>query len=213
MAKRVLFTPWEMPVKQAATPSTPHSPGEEYMDKNNFWIRQYKANQATKANPNAIFQVWYGPNAGNSSLCDLGADDQVYIRGHCFPGMTCIYAKVYGGHYRVPHDFTVAEVNAELPASMKGHALFAGEVVIRLLSMGLKPEFPGTIKCYNCNSAVGDPNFASAVKQELRNRGADRCTVIGYRGSLESSHASDGHKHTTYREGMRASDDRARVTV
>jgi hypothetical protein len=77
------------------------------------------------------------------------------------------------------------------------------EVVERLIPTGLKREFSGDIKCFNCHSGEAydpkDPDqkadqargtnrdpFAQLVADELHARGYKLCRVFGYIGSLDS---------------------------
>jgi hypothetical protein len=118
--------------------------------------------------------VWYdgGTNPFISSL-NTG---QIYIRGHGMPGYISI--ETARGAERV--HYTV--------------------VVQRLITSGLKREFSGKIKCYNCHSGEsavvpkkngdselgGDP-FAQYVADELYSKGYKYCTIFGYTDAIDSN--------------------------
>jgi hypothetical protein len=122
--------------------------------------------------------VWYdgGPHPFMSSL-NTG---QIYIRGHGMPGYISI------------------------ETARGGERLHYTEVVQRLIVSGLKREFSGQIKCYNCHSAepgvvpknnvdaqLGKDPFAQLVADELYARGFKLCTFFGYIGAIDS-HVKDG---------------------
>lgn len=130
--------------------------------------------------------VWYdgSPDPFISSL----NSGQIYIRGHCEHGWPCLLAARF------------AEM---IPVE---------EVVERLIRSGLKREFSGEIKCYNCHSGEAydpsDPHqkedscrgtnrdaFAQLVADELYARGYKLCRIFGYIGSLDSF-AKDGSQGT-----------------
>ncbi len=115
--------------------------------------------------------VWYdgSPDPFLSSM--IGG--QIYIRGHGMPGFVSV------------------------ETARGGERIHYTEVVERLIRSGLRREFNGQIKCYNCHSAeFADPTkpdpeavyepFAQLVADELYTRGFKLCTFYGYIGSIDS---------------------------
>jgi hypothetical protein len=146
------------------------------------------------AKGNKAVVVWFdnGPNPFLSSL-NTG---QIYIRGHGMPGYISIETARGGEHVHYT------------------------DVVQRLIVSGLKREFSGQIKCYNCHSAEsaavpdnnvdaelgGDP-FAQYVADELHARGFKYCTIWGYTDAIDSfpttsdKKAHPGEQLHKYRRG------------
>jgi hypothetical protein len=115
--------------------------------------------------------VWYNGKK-NPFLAGM-IDGQVYIQGHGMPGFISI--EFGRGGERIDYE----------------------DVVDRLIKSGLKKEFRGKIKCYNCHSAEagvvgtdtqivdGEP-FAQKIADTLYARGYRKCTFYGYVGSIDS---------------------------
>ena len=216
MAKRVLFTAFD--TFSSGKPSD--APGEEYMGKNNSWIRSYRDLQSKKVsvldegNAHDITQIYYRPGMARSPLmAGLGEDDQVYIRGHSLVGFDQIFAhsefdetgkRIHQS--KMNRDlFYLLYAEAEPGSRATKFSLSAATVVDRLAESGLSQAFKGQIKCYNCHSAEGSPNFATAMEEALSAKGFNACGVLGYKGALSSMY--DGaHKSST--AGGRASENR-----
>ena len=151
--------------------------GWDYTHKNNAWISHHKTKESRKKEDDenyeikSIHQVYYRPNVQNSILGTLGPNDQVYIRGHSLTGLTFIFID-----------------------RVDGNILQAIDVANRLQSMGLRTTFAGTIKCYNCHSYEGEPNFAQTFADIMFGNGYTQCRYIGYRGALDSFPGSDHSK-------------------
>ncbi len=171
--KRILFVPWTMQEDHA----TSKYGGWDYTDKNNAWITHHKGKEKRKQDNDegyvvkTIHQIYYSPTAQSFLLSNLGPEDQVYIRGHSLTGLTFIFLDKHNGN-----------------------TLQAVEVAARLESMGLRTTFSGIIKCYNCHSYEGDPNFAQTFTNIMYGKGFTQCTFIGYRGALDSYPGSDHTK-------------------
>ncbi|MCF4173176.1 hypothetical protein [Vibrio sp. McD22-P3] len=161
--------------------------------KNHRWIQHL----ATTKDKEAI-QIWYQKGVTINELVNISNDDQIYIRGHGFPGKEHItMAKCWG--------------------TVVGHRF----VVDRLKENGLPKTFTGKIKCYNCNSASWvnvQRSFAQALADYMYGWGYDKCTYYGYRGKLDSYYKNgfDGiHKYIrggNFTDGVcRASDARVQI--
>ncbi|MGF1778742.1 hypothetical protein [Vibrio nomapromontoriensis] len=162
--------------------------------KNHRWIQYLWTVKQKEA-----IQVWYQPGVKIPELMNIANDDQIYIRGHGFPGKESIsMAKSWG--------------------TTVGHRY----VVDRLKENGLPKTFSGKIKCYNCNSASwfdGKRSFAQALADYMYGWGYNKCTYYGYRGKLDSYY-KDGlaglHKYVRANGGdtdgvCRASDARVQI--
>jgi len=163
-------------------PQMARSPeGMEYEHKNNAWIKSGRSRGKT------IYEVWY---SGSMSVMLLGltGSSQIYVRGHCLVGSPTVFSKSTGN----PH----------------GHLKF-NEVADRLIDTGLRVDFSGKIKCYNCHSAEGIVPFAQLFADYLYDKGYKQCTYYGYEGALESLPDTDGHKYST--AGGRASKYRTQI--
>ncbi len=124
--------------------------------------------------------VWYdGSSDPFMSSFNTG---QIYIRGHGMPGY----------------------VSVEMARG--GERVHYTDIVERLITSGLKREFGGAIKCYNCHSAepgvvpkgnaddqLGKDPFAQLVADEMYARGYKLCTFYGYVGAIDS-HVKDGSR-------------------
>lgn len=144
--------------------------------------------------------VWYDgdPDPFLSSMID----GQVYIRGHGMPGFVSI------------------------ECARGAERLHFTEVVDRLIRSGLRREFIGAIKCYNCHSAEfpdknsQDPEqgrvpFAQMVADELYSRGYKCCKFYGYIGSIDSNvkAGSTGiHKYVRVSDGKGGQIEQGRVS-
>jgi len=228
MVKRVLFTPFDL----FSAGKFSDAPGEEYIDKNNAWAAQFRELKAAKAQraplpgkvavregdtAMALHTVYYKPNRLPSDMMSkLGRDDQVYIRGHCIAGFEGIFA--HSDRDETGKPMHMVRMNQTLFNMLNDRtkpgrreirfSLDAPTVVQRLFESGLKPEFGGWIKCYNCHSAEGEPNFATAMRDALAARGYNACGVYGYKGALSSFYDGD---HKTSTEGGRASEQRVPI--
>ena len=214
MGKRILFVPFDV------MHNAPGGAGHDYIGKNNSWIASYKAKQTARsaiqddAAVHDIRQVYYSYAPGMSSLRGLGADDQIYIRGHCIIGYPGIFdhsnrddrgRDTYGQRDQLLYQLLTAD--GSRVTVHKAH-LRAPEVAARLRHMGLNQNFNGKIKCYNCHSAEGTPNFATALSEELAAIGYNACGVYGYAGALSSMY-NGAHKDST--AGGRASENRVEI--
>lgn len=132
--------------------------------------------------------VWYNGKR-NSHLASMSGG-QIYIRGHGMPGENLIEGG--RGGEKVRYD----------------------EVVRRLIKSGLKKNFSGKIKCYNCHSAetisvegnlwpqvmeTGGMPFAQLVADELYAQGYKKCTFYGYVGAVDSVTKDGSQGHHRYR--------------
>jgi hypothetical protein len=145
------------------------------------------------------FTVWYdgSPNPFLSSTIN----GQIYIRGHGMPGFVSI------------------------ETARGAERLHYTEVVDRLITSGLRREFSGAIKCYNCHSAEwpdkknpdpeqGKEPFAHMVTDELYSRGYKLCKFYGYIGSIDSNvkAGSTGiHKYVRISDGKGGQVEAGRV--
>lgn len=214
MGKRILFVPFDV------MHNAPGGAGHDYIGKNNSWIRSYDAKQTARlavqddAEVHDILQVYYSYTPGQSSLRGLGADDQIYVRGHCVVGYPGVFdhsntddqgRDTYRN--RDQQLYQLLQADGSRVSVHKAH-LRAPEVAKRLRDMGLDQNFNGKIKCYNCHSAEGSPNFATELSNELALLGYNSCGVYGYTGALSSMY-SGAHKDST--SGGRASENRIEI--
>ena len=217
MAQRILFVPFVKP------PLIGGRPGRAYVDKNLGWINNYSAKQmakkAVKDGPDVhdIFECWYVPHTPNAVLGALGPKDQLYIRGHSLAGIEGIFdhaTKDEDGKAIHPSKMDkelLIKLNEDNDTGTKKLAfmLKAPDVVTRLFESGLKLGFAGTIKCYNCHSAEGEINFATAFEKALTKRGYKSCRVYGYTGALSSMY--DGEFKTSTSPEGKARDARVEI--
>jgi hypothetical protein len=216
MALRVLFTPFD-----SFSGNVPRrAPGSEYYEKNQGWVNSFMGVQAAKASvldggkAHDIFQVFYRAGMARSPmLAGLGVNDQIYIRGHSLAGFDGIFAHTEFDESgqrmhmsKMNRDlFNLLYAEAEPGARASRFSLTADQVADRLTEAGLVAGFKGQIKCYNCHSAEGNPNFATEMAAALTAKGVTSCGVLGYTGALSSMY--DGaHKSST--DGGRASENR-----
>ncbi|NNK62988.1 MAG: hypothetical protein HKO98_07220 [Gemmatimonadetes bacterium] len=146
--------------------------------------------------------VWY--DGGTDPVLSSLNDGQIYIRGHGMAG------------------------SPELEMARGGEQVHYAEVVQRLVTSGLKREFRGQIKCFNCHSAESGPHgnavdghdpFGQNVADELYKRGYKLCTVYGYTDAIDSyptaavkNAAEPGEVlHKYRRAGMAATDNLGRA--
>lgn len=107
--------------------------------------------------------VWY--DGGTDAFLSSLNNGQIYIRGHGNPG------------------------SDELELARNGERVNYTEVVQRLITSGLKREFSGKIKCFNCHSAEsanGRDAFAQLLADEMWSRGYKYCTYHGYTDAIDS---------------------------
>jgi len=214
MGKRILFVPFDV------MHNLPGGAGFDYISKNNSWIQSYDTKQSARlalqedAEVHDITQVYYSYTPGQSSLRGLGPDDQIYVRGHCilgFPGVFDNTGRDDRGRDTYDHRdqglYKLLQADGSRVLIHKA-SLRAPAIAQRLSDMGLEATFNGKIKCYNCHSAEGDPNFATALSDELASLGYNSCGVYGYRGALTSMYEG-AHKGST--AGGRASDNRVEI--
>lgn len=195
MGKRVLFVPFHKQDDDAID-----RPGNEYGFKNANWARSQAAKKATIQEANEgdfhdLFVVTY-ERRFSGFLTGLGADDQIYIRGHGLPDFAGVFdlqtkneqgveMKQFGSKNLMNRDLKFALTN--FGHEVKPYfSLSAKEVVRRLQISGLRKGFAGKIKCYNCHSADNPESFAYALADELTAAGYTRCGVYGYVGALSS---------------------------
>ncbi|HEV2675378.1 MAG TPA: hypothetical protein VGV37_12620 [Aliidongia sp.] len=119
-------------------------------------------------------------------LADLfEADDVLYIRGHCAAGSPMLQSSDH-------------EIDIAIPD------------IIALLANGLPKVYPGRIKLFACESALGlnaKESFAALFKKTLVNKGWVNARVVGYGESLNTFIVrADGHKSAT--DGTRAKDNK-----
>ena len=218
MARRILFVPFVKPPLVGRT-----RPGRSYGEKNAGWIRSYNEKEMKKRAvmedkvAHDILEYWYVPHTPNSMIANLGPKDQLYIRGHSLAGLEGIFD--HAGldeqgkeiHPSKMDKQLLIKLNEDNTSGTKKLAfmLKASDVVTRLRESGLKEEFAGTIKCYNCHSAEGDTNFATALEKALSERGYKKCRIYGYTGALSSMYEGD-HKTSNSRE-TRARDARVEI--
>ncbi|MDB5313963.1 MAG: hypothetical protein JWO38_8165 [Gemmataceae bacterium] len=148
---------------------------------------------------NAI-AVWY--DGSPDPFLAAMIDGQIYIRGHGMPGFVSI------------------------EAARGAERLHYTEVVDRLIQSGLRREFCGAIKCYNCHSAEfpekdnpdpeqGKEPFAQMVANELYARGYKLCKFYGYIGSIDSNvkaGSSGTHKYVRVSDGKGGQVEAGRVS-
>ena len=116
--------------------------------------------------------VWY--DGGSDPYFSSFNTAQIYIRGHGMPGSPTI------------------------EVARNGEKIHYTEVVQRLITTGLKREFFGDIKCFNCHSGeagVGvhgnpQPAFAQLIADEMFARGYKFCKFFGYTDAIDSFPAS-----------------------
>lgn len=134
--------------------------------------------------------IWYDGDADPFLAGTI--DGQIYIRGHGMPGFMSI------------------------ECARGAERLHYTEVVDRLIRSGLRREFIGDIKCYNCHSAEfpdrahPDPEqgrvpFAQMIADELYSRGYKYCRFFGYMGSIDSNvkaGSTGAHKYVRVSDGM-----------
>ncbi len=218
-AKRILFEPWA--IAQMKFIGFKESAGAEYLDKNARWTAHIRkkyvvdgGTTVTAENLRAVISVFYTETGVGSIMSRLGDDDQVYVRGHCLPGLDCIFSKDSYLQVHQTTDLIVRDAMRTVDSTIKVGAscLKADEVVRRIARMGLPVGFRGAVKCYNCHSAEGDPSFAQTFADAMYDKGYTKCTFYGYKGALDSFHqAADGRKHSTH-DGKRASENRYVIT-
>lgn len=198
MAIRVLFVPFE------ADPTDNISrPGHEYLSKNANWDTSHQAKRAAiqedgQGDFHDLLVVTYQRSI-RGFLTGLGAEDQIYIRGHGLPGFGGIFdhqthdergreVRKFGTRNPMSDDLRFAMQN--FGSTVQPYfSLTATEVVQRLRACGLRPSFAGKIKCYNCHSANDQGSFAYKLEEALSAAGFNRCSVYGYVGSLTSEGA------------------------
>lgn len=144
--------------------------------------------------------VWYDGDADPFLSCMF--DGQIYIRGHGMPGFV------------------------SLECARGAERIHYTEVVERLIRSGLRREFGGAIKCYNCHSAEppdktkfdteqGHQPFAQYIADELFSRGYKLCKFYGYYGSIDS-HVKAGstgtHKYVRVADGKGGQVEAGRVS-
>ena len=205
MAIRVLYVPFALPVSDFA-------PGAEYQHKNSQWKELYRGSDEVYGE-HEVYDLVYNPNGGaDVTMWNLSALDQVYIRGHSKPGFDGIFSANTNerGEKLYRHQMN-QDLQLLIPDKTRVFfSLGAEEVVQRLVQSGLRPTFAGDVKCYNCYSADGNPNFATAVSQALAARGFNVCHVFGYHQKLPSFHSEVGG-HKLQKDGGRASDRRVQI--
>ena len=214
MGKRILFVPFDV------MHNAPGGAGHQYIGKNNAWIGTYRGKQDAKMAvqdggvAHDISQVFYSYTPGQSSLRGLGADDQIYIRGHSVAGYPGIFdhsgtddqgRDTYRHRDQALYQLLQADGSR---VTIHKASLRADAVAQRLRDMGLDQTFNGKIKCYNCHSAEGDPNFATALSDALAQLGYNACGVYGYVGAVTSMY-NGAHKEST--AGGRASENRVEI--
>jgi len=217
MASRILFVPF------VKAPIAGGRPGRGYVNKNLGWTRSYTEKETKKKAVmedhvvHDIQECWYIARTPQSMILALGPDDQLYIRGHSLPGLEGIFDQATKDEQGKP--IHQSQMDRELLVKLNegndtgtkklAFMLKAPDVVTRLHESGLKLEFAGTIKCYNCHSAEGEQNFATALEKALTDRGYTKCRIYGYTGALSSMYEGQ-HKTSTYPLG-RARDARVEI--
>ncbi|CAN7179127.1 hypothetical protein [Paraburkholderia sp. SIMBA_054] len=217
MARRILFVPF------IKAPIVGGRPGRAYVNKNLGWINSYNAKEVKKkavlegAVAHDIHECWYIPRTPNSMIASLGPDDQLYIRGHSLIGLEGIFDEATKDEQGKP--IHQSKMDQELLVKLNegndtgtkklAFMLKASDVVTRLFESGLRQDFSGTIKCYNCHSAEGEQNFAKALEKALTERGYKKCRIYGYTGALSSMY--DGEHKTSTDPNGRARDARVEI--
>jgi hypothetical protein len=222
-AKRILFVPWSIASMNFSS-GIKESAGAEYFEKNSRWQQAVKEREDRKflvdssssidsSTIKQVIQVFYTETGHGSVLRTLGPGDAVYVRGHCLPGLDCIFSRDDFLRVHQTQDPVVRDAMRSGDSTTKcgADSIKADEVVRRLQRMGLPFDFAGDVKCYNCHSLEGNPSFAQRFADAMYAAGYERCTVHGYRGALDSYHQTDGHKASTH-DGKRASQNRQVVT-
>ncbi|WP_309672705.1 hypothetical protein [Gemmatimonas sp.] len=186
MSIRVLFVPFNLQSESS------NAPGHDYADKNRAWKERY-------VGPHSVHSLFYKPGFISPVLAGLNDAGQVYIRGHSLTGFAGVFDHANLDESGEP--LHPAKMNKKLKALIGvpdvKFSLKAKEVVNRLIESGLRPTFSGKIKCYNCHSGEGDPNFATEVSRHLWAKDYRQCAVFGYRGALQPFHEEVGGKKLT----------------
>lgn len=215
MASRILFVPFVM------TQNFGGKPGRSYHDKNAGIMNPYREKQKKAVLEGKvahdIYECWYVRHTPNPMIVALGVDDQLYIRGHSLVGLELIFDEARVDeqgktiHQSKMDQDLLRDLNVGNDTGTKklAFALKASDVVTRLIESGLKKEFAGTIKCYNCHSAEGPKNFATALEKELTERGYKKCRIYGYTGAVSSMY--DGEYKTSNAPVGRARDARVEI--
>lgn len=143
--------------------------------KNRRWMDYVNAKPNGLPAPRVV-EVFYTGKM-NTILMGIQQDADIYIRGHGIANTDYICSP---------------------PTENR---LYATEVALRLWESGLRLDFTGQIKCYNCHSAEDGPTaFAQVFANALYGLGYQTCTYWGYFGALDScpreSHAE--HKYSSY---------------
>lgn len=103
---------------------------------------------------------------------DDGADVAIYVRGHGAAGRG-----VLGNMRKKDPERKI----------IKHSVVFNG-----MKAAGLKPDFAGTIKFYNCHSAEGgDLSFAGQCSALFRDKGYKKAHFYGYIGSIGGTYKSN----------------------
>ncbi|WP_411280219.1 hypothetical protein [Gemmatimonas sp.] len=186
MSIRVLFVPFHLQSESA------NAPGHDYVEKNRAWGERF-------IGPHSVHSMFYEPGKVSPVLARLDDAGQVYIRGHSLTGFAGVFD--HAGLDEAGQVLHPAKMNQHLLALMAQpsvkFSLKAKEVVRRLIASGLRSTFGGKIKCYNCHSAEGDPNFATEVSRRLWEKEYRQCAVFGYQGALQPFHVEVGGKKLT----------------
>jgi hypothetical protein len=212
----ILFVPWPLTEKGSG------KAGSDYVDKNNSWIKtqqEKKKRFLSEGNDEIreIYQVWYSGHP-SGMMGSLKETDQVYIRGHSLVGIQCIFSPDNTMHFSKTADSTVKDAlnpsDSDRQRKQGADCLYAKDVLTRLKESGLKESFAGKLKCYNCHSYEGEPNFAQALADAMYEAGYKSCKIYGYKGALSSMPEGTGDLkgHKTSTEGGRASHNRFLVT-
>jgi len=194
---RVLFVPFKQPANDAVS-----RPDYEYIDKNSAWRNNQRIKQGLleDANVVGVISLFY---TGNfiPILADLGADTQIYIRGHSKPGFGGLFD--HQTHDEEGKAITRVTVNQDLQYVLDNPKLFfsltAAEVAKRLVASGLRDSYQGTIRCYNCHSGESKLGFAYNFAMAMADKGFNSCRIYGYKGMLSSTGHQDNvpdHKNS-----------------
>lgn len=163
---RVLFVPWS---RNEEPGFIGQQSGQEYISTNQNWI-----DHARKNNKEFV-EIWY--TGTKHLLMAAMLDGQIYIRGHSEESL----GEVFSGSYKKKDWYGMGTGPA-----MKGN-LDAHAVGLRLIETGLRQEFAGKLKCYNCWGALGGKyGFAQKFADYMWEKGYKNCTFYGYRGAVDS---------------------------
>lgn len=136
-----------------------------------------------------VDKLLYSDTPGlSATLGELGANDMLYILGHCSPGSTNLEASD-----RI-EDLYGLNVDSEYGDHIGNLA--------KLLS-GLRKNFAGKIKIYGCNSSAGcgaEKSFAQAFANKMWADGYKSCAFYGYNRELKQGKPEGANRSLNARQ-------------